>query len=508
MKNLENLIEERLRKINPKRYEIEGLKEVASFIRNNRNRHFFVIGDYDVDGVMATSIVMKILNWLRIDGEFYIPHRFTDGYGANPKIIEKVSNNSVVILVDNGIVAFDAVNAAKEKGCSIIILDHHLKADTGELPAADFLIDPNAVDQCEFVDYCGAGLAYKLAEAIDYPRMDEISVLAAYATIADCVSLTGENWLIAQSLNKIDKNIGLKALCSVMGDEMHDENAAGFKICPAINAAGRLLDNGATHSVNLMLCRDTEQALNLAKYSKQLNEERKMLVEYSLRRAEKVLGNFDSSNKKSIVIIVPKVPEGIVGIVAGKLAEKYNVPTVVCSRLENGFIKGSARSEGERNHLKNILDGCKDLLLKYGGHKAAAGLTLSEGNFEDFKERFDSLCLKENVKSDNAEVIEMDISDIEEILDILSKAAPYGQDNPRIVFKTKTTLRENKPFSMVGKYLKLIDKDNIDIMCFDDLPDTGNILGGEDISIIGYPSANVFRKKPVYQMEALNIKFV
>lgn len=497
-------VAERLEQIAPNRYRINGLQDVAKYILANKKRHFFIIGDYDVDGVMSTGIMMKVLGYHGIDAEYYIPHRFTDGYGANPKIIDLVPENSVVIMVDNGIVAFPATEAAVGKHCDVIIIDHHLGAEDGSFPPAKFIIDPNAIEnQCEFTHYCGAGLSYKLAEELKIPDdlLEECSALAAYATVADVVPLTGENWLIASNLDKGYCNIGLNALLKLFKVEDPSSDDAGFKICPAINAPGRLIDDGATRSLQLILEDDPEEAEIKAKKLKDLNEDRKMLVEMSMRKAEKIL---ERDGFDRVIAFVSDIPSGIVGIVAGKLAEKYRVPAFVFSDAGEGVIKGSARTYGD-NHLKKLLDKCSSLLLKYGGHAAAAGLSMNAENIDEFRR-----VMAENVKEPLEEDIlyydgEIDSETFLDTIEELDKAAPYGEGNPPFIFKASLTINEKKPYVQMGKYLKLVTDEKIDVLCFDNVPNTGDITRAVDA--YGPISINSYKNKVLLQIEGRVINF-
>ena len=502
---LADLVTARLEQINPKAYKIKGMSDVASYIKANRKRHFFIIGDYDVDGVMATSIMYKLLSYLKIDVEYYIPHRFSDGYGANPQIVDLIPDNSVVIMVDNGIVAFPAVTAAKEKGCNVIILDHHLKAENGEFPDADFIIDPNAIDgQCKFTDYCGAGLCYKLAELMDISEslLEECSALAAYATIADVVPLRGENWLIASNLDKAYCNTGLNTLLHEMKVEgTPSSDDAGFKVCPAINAPGRLIDDGATRSLELMLEDDPAEAENKAKNLRLRNEERKMLVEIGMKKVEKILARdgFDRC-----IAIITDIHPGIVGIVAGKLAEKYLVPSFVFADAGNGIIKGSARTAGD-NHLKKMLDSVSDLLTKYGGHAAAAGLSMPIENIEAFRERIAEISKPVNIDDMLLYDDEVDQDNFLDAISEIERAAPYGEGNPPFIFKTSLSINDKRPYIMLGKYLKLVTNENIDVLCFDEVPDTGAITTAVDV--LGPISVNEYKGKPIKQIEAKTLVF-
>lgn len=503
------MVNERLAYINPKRYVIPAMDAVWQFILNNATRPFFIIGDYDADGVFSTAELYFLLTTFGITPEWYDPHRFTDGYGANPQIIKMVPENAVLILVDNGIVAFDAVEAAKAKGCLVIILDHHLGSEDGRLPDADFIVDPNAIDgQCEFTAYCGAGLVFKLAEVAfkgkeDDPMFLQIANLAAFGTVGDCVDLIGENWLIVKEhIHDTMYNIGLVALCELFNIKEADEGDAGFKICPALNAPGRLLDDGATLSVSLLLEQDFNIAREKAKQLKALNEERKRLVEVGVERAEdcKILRD------NLAVFAVSNIPEGIVGIVAGRMAEKYKVPAFCFAYKDENTLKGSARTYGE-NHLKNILDGVSDCLIKYGGHKSAAGLSLRADKLDDFIDGVSAQCTKSI--GDDVTGVPVKATDAAKIYEVIREAAPFGQANPQFVFEvTEYLVPDNKTkklYREMGKYKKLFGK-NLDVLCFDVIPDEHEIT--EKVEITGYISENVFLGKTTTQIETLKYNFI
>lgn len=506
--DIKALVKDRLTYINPKHYVISGMEEVWNFIIANKSRPFFIIGDYDADGVFSTTELVTLLGHFGITSDWYCPHRFTDGYGANPRIVQNIPDNAVVILVDNGIVAFDAVKAAKAKNCSVIILDHHLGAEDGTFPDADFIIDPNAVKgQCEFTAYCGAGLVYKLAEVAfkgdeKNPTFLQIANLASFGTVGDCVDLVGENWLIVrENIKNTQYNLGLISLCQLFNIVEANEGDAGFKICPALNAPGRLLDDGASLSVSLLLEQDFNKAKEMAKQLKNLNEERKRLVDVGVGRAEeaKILRN------DLACFVISEIPEGIVGIVAGRMAEKYRVPTFCFAYKDKDTLKGSARTYGE-NHLKCILDGVADQLSKYGGHKAAAGLTLPLKNLEAFMDGVAAQC----VKSDGMDItgIRIKAEDAEEIYGIIREAAPFGQANPQFSFTLEQKLipdpKTKLLYRNVSKYKKLLGKD-VDILCFDVVPDESEIT--DTVEVTGNISQNVFMGKTTTQIEALRYEF-
>ena len=508
--DLSVLVEERYKELNPKRYSITGIDRVAKYILSNKERLFFIVGDYDCDGIFATAILVKIFEYYNIEYKYHLPRRFSEGYGLNEKIVDEIPEGSVLITIDNGIVAFDAVEKAKNKGCGIIIIDHHLGKEDGLLPCADYIIDPNAISgQCEYTDYCGAGLGFKLAEAmkLDEDTLAECEMLAAYATIADCVNLTGENFLIAQKIKEGWRNDGLSLLLKKCGIFEPNEDNVGFQICPSVNAPGRLLDDGAEIPLKLLISNDFSEMDELTKQMFELNEQRKQMVDETM---EKIIPLVNSSD--NLTCVISDMSEGIVGIVAGRLAEKYKTPAIVFTSIgeRDGkeILKGSARTYGE-NHIKMILDSCSEFLIKYGGHAAAAGLSLYKDNFDKFKDEASKHCVK---TEENEEITyDMDLEpdeagkETERSLELLKKVSPFGQANEKFKFRfkgIKLIPRYGKLYKSLGKdgkYLKFFGKD-LDILCFDIKPNPNDFADKADV--IGYICKNQFAGKETLQIEA------
>lgn len=518
---LTKFVEDRMLQLKPVKNFITALDEAGELIAKavSENRTIYIFGDYDVDGICAIVILVKLISSF-FEGAHIIwraPKRISEGYGFNIAIVDEVPTDALLICVDNGIVAVDAIKKAKEKGCQIIILDHHLGREDGVLPEADLIVDPNTisgqVEGSDFTEYCGAGLAFKLAETFTLPEklMEELTGLAAIATIADCVPLINENFRIASQLQKCLNNPGIAALAMMYEISDINEGDIGFKICPTINAPGRLEDAGAAKAVRHLLGEE-----DLSKELFALNEQRKEQTDQHFKEIqEKIEDNCLFSG--NAICVSSDIPEGLVGIIAGRVAEKYKMPAFIFGKAalkdDKPVLKGSARTFGD-NHLKNCLDKAADLLIKYGGHAAAAGLSLYEENFSAFSEKMDEVC----TRADDAEDIVYDIDApntnvanyIASALANLSPVRPFGEGNPEPLFYIeglKLYPRGGTTYRTMGKdneHIKLFGKD-FDIVAFgmaeDYLSDPVTT-----INVVGKVGVNFFGGKTYFQIEAVHIE--
>lgn len=504
-------------------YYIENLELAADLVNDAiiSGSPISIYGDYDADGVTASAILYMIFEELGYKNvSVHLPCRFNDGYGLSEKAVDLI-NEGLLITVDNGIAAVEAITAAKEKGLTVIILDHHLPREDGVLPPADVIVDPNALPNSEFNFYCGAGLAYKLAcSIIDNSWFQKrISTLAAIGTVADVMPLIHDNRnIVIEGLNNMNKGImpiGLKVLCEILGVFNFDAEDFGFKFGPIINAVGRLKINGATTAFEALTCIDYDLAHTYAQKLIEINEERKEAVSIGVDTCEQLIAEQCLFGDNPLVVYTTKedryqFPEGIVGILAGKLAETYKVPSIVLTETEKGF-KGSGRSYGDIN-LKELLDKSRDHMLAYGGHAGAAGLTVSQEKIEDFK--FDIQSKMEPISDIDTDVIFYDLeltstSDIESALNELKVYAPFGEGNPRPVFKISNTTLVPKAGAFVkrmganGQHLKMFGS-NFDIVAFDSTTKYQDLGEPLTIDIIGKISENNFAGKSSVQVEALD----
>ena len=448
-----------------KDYFIKDLDKVADRIMYaiENDIPITVVGDYDVDGVTASSIMQKTLEYLGANVTVRLPHRFSEGFGLSEKIVDEIEGG-LLITVDNGIAALAAVEKAKNKGLEVIVTDHHEPiVENGEkvLPCADLIIDPHAIDgQAQFVGYCGAGLAYKLSSILvtDPIFNDKMSCFAALGTVSDVMKLVEENRLIVKKgLENMTKDgHRTQGLFSILNKQYVDkhinETDIGFKIGPMINAAGRLIDDGARKPFEVMIVDNLRYPnYHLADELFALNNRRKQIVEEALPEFEKEIAEKHMENDFPLVMYKENIPEGVIGIIAGKLAEKYDTPALIFSDSEDpDIMKGSGRT-GRCVNLKELLDMSPEQFYKYGGHAEAAGISILKSNFENAKRTLQANCKEPlgYVKDTNVYYdLEIEADNLEEVYKKLEKYGPFGEGNQKIVFKvknfefTKTTLRD------------------------------------------------------------------
>ena len=416
-----------------------------------------IVSDYDVDGIMSNVILYKGLRRAGIVADYVVPHRVKDGYGISEEIVEEAAAEGVhtILTCDNGIAAADALAKAKELGLTVIVTDHHdipFHMEDGEkqyiLPQADAILNPKK-ETCSypFKDLCGAGVAYKLVEALYEKReipKEEVQhyiELVAVATICDVVSLQDENRVfVVNGLKQLNhtRNCGLRALISAneLSDLKLDAYHVGFRLGPCLNAAGRL--ETAEKAIDLLLEEDTGLALPKAQYIKSVNDERRDLTEQGVEQAEEYLRN--APEMKVFVIYLPDCHESLAGIIAGRIREKYHHPVLVAvDANEQGMLKGSGRSI-EEYQMVEALQECEDILSKYGGHAMAAGFSLPAENLDSFTARLNENCeLMEDAFIPKVKIdVPMPISYVtEELIEEIEGLAPFGKGNETPVFAQK-----------------------------------------------------------------------
>ena len=420
-----------------------------------------VIGDYDIDGVNATYILQQGLAGLGADVDTDIPDRIKDGYGLNQMLIDRALEDDVdtIITCDNGIAAMNEIAYGKENGMTIVVTDHHevpYLEENGEkkylLPPADAVVDPHRAD-CEypFKGLCGAAVAYKLVEVlyrVSGKSEQEVEHLqeslmenVAIATIGDVMDLVGENRVFVKKgleLLKTTKNEGLHALMQCTGVDTANLNTyhIGFVIGPCINAGGRL--DTAMRSLSLLQCEDEEEAAKLANDLKALNDSRKALTEQGTEAAYKLINGSDLKNDRVMVVFLPDCHESLAGIIAGRIREKYHKPAFVLTRGEKS-VKGSGRSTENYSMYEELVK-CDSLLLQYGGHPMAAGLSIEEANVEAFRRQLNENCTltEEDMIPKIVIDVPMPISYINEnLIRQLSVLEPFGKGNAKPVFAQK-----------------------------------------------------------------------
>ncbi len=400
------------------------------------NEKITIVGDYDVDGVVSTTIMCDFFDRINYKVTSIIPNRFEHGYGLSPKIVDMI-DEGLVITVDNGISAHIASEKLKEKNIDLIITDHHTVSDT--LPYAYAIINPKQEDcKFEFKEICGAQVAWYLCAALKKElnvdiNMGEFLDLLCIAIVADIMPMTELNYtLVKQGLKRVQnsKREALKSLNSIMQNRELNSDDIGFFIAPKINSAGRMED--ASIALDFLLSKNTFEADEGLAMLEELNNHRKILQNDITQKAK----NQANISDNAIIVWGENWHEGVIGIVAAKLSNDYKKPAFVFS-LENGVAKGSARANANIN-LYTIISETSSLLLGFGGHKNAAGLSMKEENLEEFK----SLINKELEKYKNdlhipPEVLgELDVSSVDlEFLNILEQFEPYGLENLKPIFK-------------------------------------------------------------------------
>ena len=431
------------------------------------NERIAIVGDYDVDGVVSSVILSEFFDDLQVSYSLHIPNRFSDGYGLNVDIIQKLDVD-VIITVDNGISAIEAACYCKEKGIDLIITDHHTVPSV--IPEAYAIVNPKQED-CDFpnCEICGAQVAWYLVASLKSHLKMEYDLskfldLLAIAIMADMMELKDMNRVMVKkgikALNHSQRPV-FQAIKEFFSKKTLESDDISFLIAPLINSSGRMDD--AIYSYELLKSKTKEEAIQKLEYIVHLNnsrkDEEKMLFDCSIEQLR--------DDENIIVVWGEDWHEGVVGIVASRLSKRYKKPAIVFS-IRDGVAKGSARGVGEVDIL-SLIQEQEDLLLGFGGHKGAAGVSLVQENLEHFKENLikSSLNLSEKeLQAGSSTLGEIDIKEIDfELLEILEEFEPYGQKNPRPSFILKDVqVKVDKVIGKERNHLKLIlQKENLSI---------------------------------------------
>ena len=402
-------------------------------------RRIRVVGDYDVDGIMATYILNDALRLSGADADWYIPHRIRDGYGLNEEIIKKAAEDGVdtVITCDNGIAAVAASIEAEKHGITLIVTDHHEIPEV--LPHAAFIVDPKQKeDSYPCPEICGAVVAAKLAQVLFELKGIDAGItryleFMAMATICDVVPLYGENRVIAKlgtEALKTTSNPGLSALLdeTAIDREALGEYHIGFILGPCFNATGRIDDAGLAFS--LLSAKDAPEAARIAHECRELNDERKVMTAEQETVAAELLGPAEELPDRVIVLELPDCHESILGIIAGRIKERYNRPAIVVTKSGEGY-KGSARSIPAYNMFEELTK-CQRYLVRFGGHPMAAGLTLQKDKLEEFRKALNEGCELTDADMCRKILIDMEVSFnlfTEDVVNEIEQLAPFGAGN-------------------------------------------------------------------------------
>ncbi len=473
-----------------------------------------VIGDYDVDGICSSYILVMGIRMFGGNVDYVLPDRVKDGYGLSIKLVDEAidQGKDAIITCDNGIAAAEQIQHAKECGMTVIVTDHHevpveSVMEEGQqkeiLPPADAVIDPKRREgNVNFKEICGAVVAYKFLQVMaklsgreeekkvkDF--FDEMLVFAGIATVCDVMELKDENRIIVkESLKRISAsdNRGLRALVNVNGIDIDSMSAYhyGYVIGPCLNATGRL--DLASRALALLLEKDENTAIRMAGDLKDMNDSRKTLTKEGVERAAEIIDEEKerAGLPKVLIIYIPDVHESIAGIIAGRIRERYNRPTIILTRAADGGAKGSGRST-EKYDMFAELSGCRDLFTKFGGHKMAAGLSLPEENIDELRRRLNDNCTLTD--EDFEPVIHLDMvlpfehvtMDLVREFEVLE---PFGVGNSKPIFGQKGVrllsgriIGKNKD---CGKYRVSDESGRIyDMMYFGDMDNWHKFLTGK-----------------------------
>ncbi|MCR5011278.1 MAG: single-stranded-DNA-specific exonuclease RecJ [Lachnospiraceae bacterium] len=449
---------------------------IAEAVRSEK--HIRVIGDYDIDGVCSTAIMVRGLKALGANVDYVIPHRIKDGYGMNPDMITKASEDGVeyILTCDNGIAASNEASLARNLGITLVITDHHevpYEEKDGVrqyiLPAAAAIVDPKQEDcSYPFPGICGGMIAYKFIKYIyanglagpnhasvyaDKDFDDEMLQLAAFATVGDIMELKDENRVaVKEGLRLMSRKParGVAELIAALGLSGTEISAfhLGFVLGPCINATGRI--DSADRALSLLVEDDENAAMRIAGELKEMNESRKNMTEEAVKLAKAQIEEGQHDGMKVLVIFLPDCHESIAGIVAGRMREFCNKPVFIVTRAEQG-LKGSGRSV-EAYHMYDAMTEIKDVFTKYGGHAQAAGFSLEEDRLEEMRRRLNENChlTEEDLQGKLLIDMELPLSYANGALaDALEIMEPFGNGNPKPVFARRGLVF--KKMRMIGK---------------------------------------------------------
>ena len=516
----------------PSPWKMKDMERAVQILQKKitQKKKIRIIGDYDIDGVTATCILLKGLKRLNANVDTYIPDRVKDGYGMHEQLIDKALEDGIdtILTCDNGIAAAAEIEYAKKEGLTVIVTDHHdipfRDTEDGSIwiiPKADAVVNPKQND-CLYPNknICGAVVAWKLIWAL-YERLgidsDEIwdfLELAAIATVGDVMDLQGENRIIVkEGLKKLSSTSfeGLKALICVNNLEGAEITAyhVGFVIGPCINASGRL--DTAARSLELLLADNMEDAMKLADDLYDLNQSRKAMTEQGKEQAIQSIEENNLGKDRVLVVYLPDCHESLAGIIAGRIREAYNKPVFVLTKGADG-VKGSGRSIEAYSMYEELVK-CSDLLTQFGGHPMAAGLSMEEKNVELFRRR-----LNDNCTLTEQDLIPKIMIDVPMPISYLSKKLteqlkvlePFGKGNSKPLFAQKNlravgirVLGRNRN---VAKMF-LIDENGIkmDAVYFGEAQEFVDFVQAHDtISVTYYPEINVFQGRENLQVVIKN----
>lgn len=494
---------------------LKDAKEGAELLREKiqEKKKIRIIGDYDIDGVMSTYILLQAIRELGGVVDVEIPDRIKDGYGVNEQLVEQAVADGVdtILTCDNGIAAKKELEAAKDAGLTVIITDHHeipYQEEEQEriylIPKVDAVIDPKQ-EECTYPykGICGAVVAWKLIQVLyetmgrDRQEADKFLEYAAFATVGDVMELRGENRiLVKEGLKRLNQteNMGLKAL--IFRNQLQNREIKayhiGFVLGPCLNASGRL--DTARKALKLLCAENWQEAVSLAEDLTGLNEIRKDMTQKGVEEAVNQIEQSPWKQDKVYVVYLPECHESIAGIIAGRIREKYHRPVFVLTKAAEG-VKGSGRSI-EAYSMYEELCKCKELLDKFGGHPMAAGLSMQEEHIEEFRQMLNRNSVLED--GDIEPVIRFDavlqLKDwTEERVRQLEKLEPFGNGNEKPIFAAKNLRAQHiRQVGKEGQMQKMVLMDKDGTKCEAISFESHNISEGEEFRILYYPQINSY----------------
>ena len=473
-----------------------------------------VYGDYDADGITSTVLLVETLISMGANVSSYIPNRFEEGYGPNKEAFTKIIDSGItlIITVDNGIAGVEEVDLANELGCDVIVTDHHKIQDT--IPNAYAIIHPEHPEgNYPFKKLAGVGVAFKLAHALLEIFPDFLLDLVAIGTIADMVSITDENRIfVKQGLELIneDPRIGLKMLLELSGiDTKIDEQTVGFYIAPKLNSIGRM--DSAKLGLTFLMAEEPVTARALAEQIEQYNIQRKQVTEDIVKD---VISKIENSEKKqkNVIMVSGEYHEGVLGIVASNIVEKYQKPVFIMNEKE-GVLKGSARSIFDFN-IYEAMNKISDLFLAFGGHTLAAGFSFEKSNFEKIEEfldnEFEEFKQNNDLKANKNIDIVTSLEDISyQFLNSLDALKPYGMDFEKPTVLIENAMVLNKAyFGSEKQYLRLTIADevgNLDCITFKDSVTFDKVEKNDIIDLLCNIDKNNFNGRTKLQAHIIDI---
>ncbi|WP_173916037.1 single-stranded-DNA-specific exonuclease RecJ [Halobacillus sp. Marseille-Q1614] len=498
---------------------LSGMNKAVQRVREaiEKEERILVFGDYDADGVSSTTVMVEALKEAGALCDFYIPNRFTEGYGPNESAFREAAEAgfNLIITVDNGVAADYEAKVAKELGIDLIITDHHEVQEV--LPEAYAIIHPKTSENYPFKELAGVGVAFKFAQALLPKFPKHLLDLTALGTVADLVPLKDENralvYLGLKAMNKT-KRIGLLALIETCGiDGMIDEESIGFTIGPRVNAVGRLQD--ASPAVDLFLTKDMEEARELAEMINELNQERQKIVADIAKEAENMLKNNEQPLGEVIVVAKAGWNPGVLGIVASKLVRTFDRPAIVLGiDEEKQQAKGSARSIDAFDLFSNCME-IRDQFIHFGGHAQAAGMTVDSDKIDQIRSLLCELAKKKLTEEDYQQSLNIEMSiRLEDVslqqIEEISKLRPFGMGNPKPLFHVKETPKEIRLIGSRQNHLKMQfvkEKAKLDGIGFGMGELYHKIGSSSEVEVVGELSINEWngRKNPQIMIKDLQV---